>query len=467
MNAVERRSLWRMVLRLLVCIGLLLATPVLWAAEGNGATFRAGVASRVITPPEPMWLAGYGNRNHPAEGSIHDLHVKAVALEDMAGAKLVLLTSDLVGLPRDLTEAVAAGVQKRTGLARERVLFTCSHTHCGPVLRGSLADMYDMPATEAEKISPYTDRLRGWMIEAMVAAVHDLQPARLAIGKGTARFAVNRRKPTPQGIINDYNPQGPVDHDVPVLRVETPEGKLRAVVFGYACHNTTMQFYQWCGDYAGFAQGYLEEKHPEALALFWIGCGADANPLPRSKLELCQKYGRELADAVEGVLAGNMTPVQGACAARYTTVALPLDKLPGRQQFTADLLSKQLAVRRRAAHMLKVLDSGGKIDDHYRYYPVQVWRLGSELLWVALGGEVVVDYDLRLKKELGDKPALWITGYANDVMAYIPSVRVLKEGGYEADSSMIYYGMPTKWAPAIEDKIVGTVQKLVKEVKGN
>src|SRR5207249_10161500 len=133
-----------------------------------------------------------------------------------------------------------------------------------------------------------------------------LKPARLSFGQGTARFAVNRRNnreaEVPKLLGQGATLRGPVDHDVPVLRVTTPDGKPRAVVFGYACHNTTMQFYQWCGDYAGFAQQYLEEKHAGAMALFWIGCGGDANPLPRSKIELCQKYGRQLADAVVKVL---------------------------------------------------------------------------------------------------------------------------------------------------------------------
>jgi hypothetical protein len=302
------------------------------------------------------------------------------------------------------------------------------------------------------------------MVEAIVAALADLKSARLAVGKGTAGFAVNRREPTAKGIINGYNPRGPVDHDVPVLRVESADGKLRAVVFGYACHNTTMQFYQWCGDYAGFAQQYIEQKHPGALALFWIGCGGDANPLPRGKIELCQKYGRELAHAVEKTLAGKLTPVGGSFQARYETIPLPFDKLPTRAQWAAEVLSKQSAVRKRAARFIKVLEGGRKIDDHYRHYPVQVWRLGAEVLWVALGGEVVIDYNLRIKKELGGKTPVWITGYANDVMAYIPSARVLKEGGYEADSSMIYYGMPTRWSPAIEDRIVGKVGELVRAV---
>ena len=195
-----------------------------------------------------------------------------------------------------------------------------------------------------------------------------------------------------------------------------------------------------------------------------MGCGGDANPLPRSKVELCMKYGRELADAVEGALDGGLKPIAGDSAAKYATIALPLDKIPGRDKWTADRASKQYAVRTRAQRYLKMLDKGDKIDDHYRWYPVQVWRLG-ELTWVALGGEVVVDYDLRLKRELGRDRQLWIAGYANDVMAYIPSLRVLKEGGYEGGGAMVYYGLPTVWGPKVEDVIVAAVHEQVKKVR--
>jgi hypothetical protein len=457
-------------LRLLPIVPILLLAQTPASPAELARPWKAGVAVRTITPSEPMWMAGYGARNKPAEGKVHDLHVKALALEDADGRRLVLLTSDLVGIPRDLSEAVTGEVTKRTGVPRERIMLTTSHTHCGPVTRDALLEMYDMPADEAAKIKPYTDKLRGWMIEAIVAAVADLKPARLSVGQGTARFAVNRRKPTPKGFINDANPDGPVDHDVPVLRVEGADGKLRAIVFGYACHNTTMQFYQWCGDYAGFAQIYVEEKHPGAVAMFWSGCGADANPLPRSQIELCQKYGRQLADAVEDVLAGKLTPVQSAAAAKYETIALTFDTLPDKEKWAADVLSRNFALRRRAERYLKMIADGKPIDDAYRYYPVQAWRLGNQVVWVALGGEVVVDYSHRLKNEIaaairepGTEKTVWVTAYANDVMAYIPSERVLKEGGYEGDTSMIAYGQPTKWAPGIEDKIVKKVKELVRE----
>lgn len=432
------------------------------AYAADGFRYKAGTASKVITPTEPLWMAGYGSRNKPCDTKRHDLWVKAVAIEDAAGRACVLLTSDLCGIPRSLAEQVTAAVMKSTVLKREQIMLTCSHTHCGPVVGDNLIDMYDLTPEQPARIKAYTAKLRDAMIETMLAALKNRKPAKLSIGKGTARFAVNRREVTPKGVINGFNPTGPVDHDVPVLRIVDETGMIIAVVFGYACHNTTMQFFEWCGDYAGFAQIEIEKKHPGALALFWIGCGGDANPLPRSKIGLCEKYGKELAGAVEDTLRETMKPLTANIAAKYKEIAIDFDAIPGKEKWEAEAQSKTLAVRNRAKRMLKLLENGGKIPAAYPHYPVQVWKFGDELTWVSLGGEVVIDYNLRLKKEMGGSKALWITGYANDVMAYIPSVRVLKEGGYEGESSQVYYGQPTKWAPSIEDRIINTVLELAK-----
>jgi hypothetical protein len=437
------------------------AAPTLAAAEPG---WKAGVAVRQITPDQPQWLAGYASRTRPAQGRYTELYVKALALEDPAGGRFVLLTSDLVGVSRKLTEEVAAEVGKRTGLPRGRLLFTCSHTHTAPILGDPVTSSFNIPPDEAAKIPPYTAKVRNWMIEAMRTAVADLKPATLAVGQGTAGFAVNRRQPTPKGVINGYNPDGPVDHSVPVLRVTAADGKLRAAVFGYACHNTTLAIDQYGGDYAGFAQQYVEEKHPGAVAMFWIGCGGDQNPLPRGTVELCRKYGRQLADAVEATLAGPMTPVRGKLAVSYATIAVPFGETLTREQINADLLSKNHAYRKRAERLSKVLQEAGRLPDRYPHYPVQVVRLGEQVLWVALGGEVVVEYALRLKRELAGGPAVWVAGYANNVLAYIPTARQLAEGGYEPDSSQVYYGHPGKWAPAIEDLIVAEVRRQVKEL---
>jgi len=450
---------------ILSVFGVAIAAETSPVAGSDPAPFKAGVATRIITPDVPMWMAGYGNRDHASEGTQHDLTVNALALEDAWGAVLVLVTSDLIGIPREFGDNVASEVQRRAGIPRERLMLTASHTHCGPVLDHNLMDMYPMSEAQKAQVARYTERLVQTMVETILDALADRKPAQITYGSGTARFAMNRRQPTANGIINGRNPDGPVDHSVPVLRVNSADGSVRAAVFGYACHNTTLSYYRFCGDYAGFAQRDVEAKHPGAVAMFWAGCGADANPLPRGTVEHAKRYGGELAEAVDGVLAKSMTPIEGTFAARYATIPLPFDHVPTREQLVADAQDKKNHTKRqRAERFLKMLDAGGSIPREYPRYPVQVWRLGDGPFWVSLGGEVVVDYGLRVKKELAGPRPVWVTGYANDVMAYIPSERVLKEGGYEGDTSMLPYGQPSKWQAGLEEKVVGKVRELAADL---
>jgi hypothetical protein len=248
---------------------------------------------------------------------------------------------------------------------------------------------------------------------------------------------------------------GPVDHSVPVLSIRTPEGQLRAVLFGYACHATVLSGMDWCGDWPGFAQYELEQNHPGIVALFWAGCGADQNPLPRRTVELAMDYGRQAAAAVNRELNGVMRPVSGALKTDYTEIDLALDTLPSKEQVEQDLRSDNVYLARRAKWLLDVLATRGTLPQTYPY-PIQVWKLGDAATLTFLGGEVVVDYSIRLKQELTGV-STWVAGYSNDVMAYIPSRRVLMEGGYEGESAMIYYGLPTKWSPDVEDHIVREV----------
>ncbi len=455
-------SLW--IRTLLVCGSLMAAESGVRAASSAASDgWKAGVARVVITPQELMWMAGYGARDKPAEGKLQDLYAKALALESPAGARLVLVTTDLVGLPAKLTESVAGSLRDTYGLARSQIMFTSSHTHSGPMLAEEYP-VYPVPglsSQEEEKVRRYTQWLPGQLVQVVSQALADLAPAKLAWGTGRAGFAVNRREPTPKGFINGTNPAGPVDHNVPVLRVESPDGRLRAVAFGYACHNTTLSDYQWCGDYAGYAQEYLEAAHPGTTALFFMGCGADANPLPRRTVELCQKYGRQLADAVETGLKDNMRPVVGPVRSAFSRVDLPVDKLPTREELVERAKGKPSYAQRRAEWLLTILEKQGKFDTTYPY-PIQVWQLGSDLTWVALGGEAVVDYSLRLKREFG--PTTWVAAYANDVMEYIPSLRVLKEGGYEAEIFSADLAGAT-WAPSVEELIVSNVHKLAAAVR--
>jgi hypothetical protein len=305
-------------------------------------------------------------------------------------------------------------------------------------------------------VADYSVELQAKLVEVAGKALQNLTQARLQWAIGHCSVAVNRRtnKESDVPALRAAGKlAGPVDHDVPVLAVYDRKDRLLAIAFGYACHATVLNGYQWCSDYPGFAQEALEKRHAGAIALFWAGCGGDQNPLPRRSVLLAAQYGDQLADSVDAVLNGAMRPITGLASAAYKEIDLPFSELPDREQLVKDSMSTSKPLAARAKLLLDELQKKGAIRGNYPY-PVQTWRLGDQLTWVGLGGEVVVDYALRLKKEI--QPGhTWVSGYCNDVMAYIPSLRVLKEGGYEGREAMVYYGLPTAWGPRVEELIVG------------
>ncbi len=428
----------------------------------RAADFRAGVDRVDITPRLPIWMSGYAARTRPAQEVIQNLWAKALVLEDKAGKKVALVAIDLIGLPAEVTRPVAAEVQKKFGIERSCLVLNTSHTHSGPIVRPNLNVMYDLPAADAEHAEEYRRSLVEKLVQVVGGAVESLQPAKLDAGTGSAGFAINRRQATEKGVIIGTNSGGPSDTTVPVLRVLDRKGQLLAVLFGYACHNTTLggDSYRINGDYAGFAQVEVELKHPGATALFFIQCAADQNPNPRGTLEHVMRYGKELAAAVEKVLEQKLEPVKGPLRAAYREVPLEFAGHT-REQFEKESQGQDVFRRRRAQLMLAAYDRGAPVRSVA--YPVQAVRLGDRHVLTALAGEVVVDYGLRIRKEFG--PQMFLTaGYCNEVMAYIPSRRILQEGGYEAVDSMIYYGQPGPFQDSVEEAVFGALRQVLKEI---
>jgi len=429
-------------------------------------SWKAGAAKVVITPSQLMWMSGYGSRDHAAEGKLHDLWAKALVIEDPTGERLLLITLDLVGIDRQLSLAVRDELAEQHKLEKRQVAICCSHTHTGPVVGRNLRAMYFLDEAQTKLVDSYTDELQAKILAVAGDAISKLAPAELSWANAKATFAVNRRTNVEADVprlISEGALKGPVDHDAPVLGVRDKQGELKAIVCGYACHATVLSFFQWSGDWPGFAQIELEKAHPGAIALFWAGCGADQNPLPRRDVTLAEKYGRELATAVDQALAGKMTPITGQIAASYAEIDLPLATLPTTEELQKQAESKDKFFASRAKLLLAQIAGGKPLSQTYPY-PVQCWRLGNGPTWITLGGEVVVDFSLRIKQELG-ADRTWVAGYTNDVMAYIPSRRVLNEGGYEGASAMVYYGLPTTWAPEVEERIVNEVKRQATEVR--
>lgn len=445
----------------------LLALIYLVCFTGNTPAdeIRAGVGRPDITPSGPIWMVGYASRKKPSEGVDQHLFAKALALQHGQDKPLILITADLIGFPRAVAEEIAGRIEKEYQIPRANVLLVASHTHTGPLLAGNLVGMFDLPAKDQAVVEAYTQKLPEKILTAVAAALKARAPARLVFGRGRATFAVNRRVFRPGGVGFGVNPDGPVDHEVLTLRVESPAGDPRAIVFGYACHCTTLggDYYRIGGDWAGYAQEYLERTYPGATALFVTGCGADANPEPRGKLAFARQHGLEMAGAVSQALRGARTSVNGPFRVAFDRVELPLGPLPSREEYQKRAQAKDPSVQRHARHFLKMLERGEKLPTSYPC-PVQVWQFGNDLTLVALGGEVVVDYAARLKREIKGTN-LWVAAYANDVFAYVPSVRILLEGGYEADYNLVYYGLPTRFSNRVEDVLIQKVHQLVRKVR--
>ena len=444
-----------------LAISLLLLTGDLLASD----TWQAGVARAKITPQKPMWMAGYGNRDRPSDGKLTDLWAKALVLQDAAGNRGVVVTLDIVGIGRDVAQPICNQLTEQYNLQRKDIALCTSHTHTGPVIGHNLAPMsyWLAPRPQQQLIEQYADILQSTVVDIVGQAIQDLQPCHLAHGLGTASFAVNRRNNARDHVLQRRAAgtlAGPNDHDVPVLAVLGPNQKLKAVLFGYACHATVLNTMQWSGDYPGFAQAELERLYPGCQAMFWAGCGADQNPLPRRTVQLAQFYGRQLAGAVEAVLlTEKLQPIAPQLQTSFAEIELELDTLPTTESLRAAAKSDNRFQRSRAELLLRQIDGGQPLSRTYPY-PVGVWKLGSDVRWVVLGGEVVVDYALLLKDQLSTP--VWIAAYSNDVMAYIPSRRVLVEGGYEGATSMVYYGLPTTWAPTIQRLITSEVLRQAK-----
>ncbi len=428
------------------------------AQETSG--WKAGVAKVIITPKQPMPMAGFASRTHNSEGMIHDIWAKALILEDSQGKRAVMVSSDLLGFPKTVSDNIRSKLKTKFGLNRDQILLNSSHTHSAPVLDAALTDIYVLDKAQLESITRYSSLLEDQIVNMVGEGIKNLEPAELYIQNGVTRFQVNRRNNSAALLTQLSELQGPNDYAVPVIKVLNTKKEIKAIAFGYSCHPTVLNGYQFSGDYPGFAQIELEKAHPGATALFFQSAGADQNPLPRNTIPLARQYGRELAAAVERVLEEDMKKLPSGLVTTYSELSLPLDNPPSEADLTKISKTSENAYQRRwAERMLLKIKNGDKMITSYPY-PIQVWTIGIHPL-VSLGGELVVEYAINVKQMLG--PDALVFGYSNDVMNYIPTSTILKEGGYEGDIAHVVYGLPAKWQPGIEANILNEVRRLAVE----
>lgn len=438
----------------------LMTIPAILPAQETSA----GLASIDITPETPMALTGYGGRPAPYESVQQRIKAKALVIGTNAQRPVVMITTDLIGFPMELSDALADRL-KKSGISRSQLAVTATHTHTGPET-GVLINISGTPLTGPElySVKHYREQLLDKLEAVVNAALADRKPSKISYGKGQATFAMNRRMVENGKWVGFGKNDGPAEHDLPVLHIQDMQGKTRGILLNYACHGTTLvpkhNFIH--GDWMGDAQEMLEKQYSGATAMVMIGCGADSDPQPRGEAAYTLQHGQTIATEVSRVLNGKMTPLLSVPRTSFKKVRLDFDTIPSTETLVRRSTRKDVTGM-QARNYLESVTRGEPIPSGYDY-PVQVWTFGTTLTMVFLGGEVVVDYVHRMKKEFG-AANLWMNAYANDVSCYIASARLYDEGGYEVDYSMAYYNKPSRFRKNTEEKVVQSILKQAGRVK--
>ena len=434
-------------------ISLLLLSIPLSHAQSSG--WRAGTSAVKITPEKPIPLVGYASRTNAFKTVDQEIYAQGLALQDASGNRALLITADICVLSPTVAEPICDELIAKTGLKRAQILLSVSHTHSGPWVSFSASSALNLPDSSTNDVVEYTRVFQKKLVEAGATALAKLAPAKLSFGAGVANFVMNRREFTTNGVILGVNPRGYVDRAVPTLRIDSPEGELRAVVFGYACHGTTLPSDSLIvsGDYPGYAREQIRKKYPQVEALFIAGLGGSANPYPRTGIDFAKQHGAELAAEVCRVLESKLRPIRGPLTCVHENAGLPLEVLSKEELIETAKAKRWL--RGSADEMIKALDRGETLPRSHQA-PVSVWQFGPDLTLVALSGEVVGEYVPMIEQAIGPMN-LWLAAYCNAVSGYIPTRQTLREGGYECRG--LYEGLGW-YAPEAEQILVEKVKTL-------
>lgn len=422
---------------------------------------KIGIASIDITPQQPVWLTGYGNRDHRSEGIYQSLIAGAISIAGDTDEALIL-TADLIGY--DLAYAAAAKnrIAESVGLLPHQVVLTATHTHCAPFF-------YPM-AMPGEVETEYAEFLLNRLVEAAVSAKTQQVEGTVAFSRGRSEFGVSRRLPDGKGgVLFAPNPDGPMDRDLDTLWFSNAEGELIGSLTIFGCHPTSRGGYLLGGDYPGFLCRALSEQ-TGAPSFFSTGCAGNIRPWFSGENDGFNTPSLEELEAASQRIATEVmesqwdqTPV----SAEGLSITSEFHQLPYAELPDAVTLQDQAKnhtnpfIRHWASEMLKLCEAGGLPKSCPQ--EIQVIQFSDTIRAIFLGGEVLAEIGLHIKTEL--QPATTITvAYSNGLIAYVPSKETYDLGGYEVDGSHFYFLRPAPFAKEIEDLIVAKTAAIVEKL---
>ena len=425
---------------------------------------KAAATKIDITPPLGVDLQGYASRYKGAESISDPLFARCVVVEDGVGARWALISADVLSFENEDAGRIREIARAALAVPEAHVSVATTHTHSGPALL-RLRNF-------GERDPAYLEYVVNAVGRCVKDALGRLQPVVAVSQRGRAGFAVNRRKPLPDGqIALAPYPEGPADHEVTVTAFfpagEADRGKAGlpapvAVVTNYACHPVTLAAnYEISADFPGVYARAVESVFPGAVALFLNGASGDINPPAMDGPATTERCGLELAGEVVKLvaLAAHAARGRGGDDARLLwqerSVELLLGELPPREELLQRAeecksriealagrgdgsVNHWLAIKSWAEACLAELD-GEPLDRSFEVR-LQVAALG-DTAWVFLPGELFVEFGLRIKAA---SPFAFthVAGYSNGWVGYIPTEDAFKKGGYEPNAYRYWQNRP-------------------------
>jgi len=405
---------------------------------------RVGLSTADITPEGPVVMRGFGARKRPSEGILRPIQAQCVVF-DNGHTRVALMAFDLCAVSYSQLIRLR-GLAEASGIPPQHLMVNASHSHYGPHLGSTQPhpQNLDYEALFTARTEPL-----------LAAAVADLQPAVLDYAVGSCSMGINRRRVNPDGTCSGMRPEPrkPIDPEVPILRVRDAAGEVRALLFGYACHPTTLTGttptgFQVGTDYPGYARDWLAAAYPGAQPVFFQGCGGDIKPrailadgrfgevlLPPA--DLIASLGHELGRAVVAALAVPASPV-------------PQDR-------PADLAAAAAAPVPLGG-IVELVNLPSKEDPEKPCptpFHMGVWRIGDVYLF-GCQGELLSAVGQRIKNDLAGR-RVWTSGYTHWGGGYLPDAASYAEGGYEVASSA--------FGPGAEAVVVATARRLVEALE--
>ena len=434
---------------------------------------RAGFAQLDVTPPVGVYLAGYPGRDTPSTGADDPLFLRVMALEDEAGERVVLVTGDLLKLPRDLTWRTKLWAERALGLPSAALIINLSHTHAAPGLFPQTC--YPQWGLNVDYVCRFEQAVR----DGIATALADLQPAEVRFGVHQADFGCSRRLPCDDGsgrVRMGVNPDGYYDPDMPVFTC-TSDGKLRAVLYSYGCHATSKSSLNISADWPGqVAQGLQAALGEDVIPLFAQGAAGSVATCVRLQADNAEQYTaywREVADGIAAFATSDrVRPLALQLRATEKEFDLPYDM--ARVPTTETLLEladpadgpvpdeyrpANRSILRLWARWVLEHQRAGTLPEAFRMHLTR-WQLAEGLQLLGMSGEVTAEVGRALKDMFPPGQTVFL-GYCSYTDAYIPRAAMLPEGGHEALCSVFFHDRPAPFTAEIDDILAREVRSLV------